>query len=304
VDKLANDYAGQPVVFLEQDVDNPLGNRYNRWWAAYGGGGSVTLPLVMVESGHQISSGHVDFYNTYKAMVDVELARPALVEIVAHSQRSGDTLQFDIQLKNLSGVPLSTFSNGATVHAIVYEDAHVGLTDRIVRAAVSTGIYPELAHGATMTFTLETGLSGVNWDKIHPLVLADYRPGGTSGAYDMLQAAFALTQTFSVQPDSLTFMIAPTDSSSPAASIRFEGPSSSSWTAVTETPWLTVTPTSGAITIQPTVSVMTSALSSGWQQGQITFTASSGSGPQLSEPVSVSAYYGPVERLYLPVVIR
>jgi uncharacterized repeat protein (TIGR01451 family) len=41
-------------------------------------------------------------------------------------------------------------------------------------------------------FTLETAeLSGVDWDRIHPIVLADYRPGGSSGAYDMLQAASA-----------------------------------------------------------------------------------------------------------------
>jgi hypothetical protein len=185
----------------------------------------------------------------------------------------------------------------------VYEDAHVGATDRIVRAAVSTGIFPELAHGATMTFTLETELSGVNWDKVHPLVLADYRPSSTSGAYDMLQAAFALTHTFSVQPDALTFLVDPTDRSTPEAAIRFDGPGVLSWTALTETPWLTVTPPSGTIAIQPTVSVITNALTSGWQQGPITFTASS-SGPNFVDQVSVSAYYGPVERLYLPAVLR
>lgn len=150
------------------------------------------LPLVMVDSGHQISNGHVDYYNTYKAMVEDELVRLAQAEIEAQCQRIGDTLHFDIQLTNLSGVTLSGSSNSATVHAIVYEDAHVGVTDRIVRAAVSTSIFPALAHGETMTFTLETELSGVDWDKIHSVVLADYRPGGSSGAYDLLQAAFAV----------------------------------------------------------------------------------------------------------------
>ncbi|MCP4541149.1 MAG: hypothetical protein GY832_28785, partial [Chloroflexi bacterium] len=184
MDQLANDYAGQPVVFVEQNVDSPLGDRSGRWWVAYGGGGSVGLPLVMADSGHQFSNGYEDFYTVYQAMVDTELARPALAEIIAYSERVGDTLHFEVQLTNLSGVSLSNASNRATVHAIVYEDDDEGVTSRIVRAAVSTAIDSALAHGKTMTFTLETTLSGVDWEKIHPLVLADYRPGGTSGAYD------------------------------------------------------------------------------------------------------------------------
>ena len=302
VDQLANDYAGQPVVFLEQDANNPLGNRIGRWWAAYGGGGVVGVPLVMVDSGHQFSNGYVDFYATYQAMVDAELARPALAEITAYSERVGDTLHFEVELTNLSGVSLSS-SNGATVHAIVYEDAHEGVTDRIVRAAVSTAINPALAHGDSMTFTLETALSGVDWDKIHPLVLADYRPGGT-GAYDMLQAALAITQTFSVQPDSLTFLVDPTDSLPPTASVYIDGPGDLSWTAVADTAWLMVSPSGGSIAVQPAVVVITSALSSGWQQGLVTFTASGGSEPQPVESVSVRAYYGSVVRIYLPSVMR
>jgi uncharacterized repeat protein (TIGR01451 family) len=188
VDQLTTEYAGQPVVFMEQDADDPVGARYSRWWAAHGGG-SVTLPLVMVDSGNQISNGYVDFYNVYKSMIDTSLARPAQAEIQASSRRSGDTLHFEVQLMNLSGVTLD-YGNGATLHALVYEDARVGLTDHFVRAATSTAI-PGLAHGETTTLTLETDLSGVDWDNIHAIVLADYRPGGSSGAYDMLQAATA-----------------------------------------------------------------------------------------------------------------
>jgi hypothetical protein len=297
VEQLASDYAGQRVVFLEQDVDSPIGSRYSRWWAAYGSGGSVTLPLVMADSGNQISNGSVDFYDTYKAMIDAELARPAQMEIQASTQRVGDTLYFDIELKNLSGVTLGS-SNSATVHAIVYEDAHVIHTDRIVRAADQTIISPALAPGATKTLTLETALSGVDWDKIHPIVLVDYRPGGSSGAYDMLQAALA-SAAFDVHPSALTFLVDPTDSTSPSTSISLEGPSTLTWTATIDTSWLTITPTSGIVTIQPTVSVVTSTLSPGWQQGLITFTTI------LSDAqVPVSAYYGTVLRAYLPVTMK
>ncbi len=292
------------MVFLEQHVVYPLGDRYSRWFAAYDGR-SYIYPLVMVDSGHQVTDGYVvSFHETYKGMVDAELGRPALARIDAYTERTGDTLRFDVELTNFSGVPLSALSNGATVHAIVYEDAHVGTTDRIVRAAVSTGITPELAHGAMMTFTLETTLSGVDWNKIHPLVLADYRPGGLTGAYDMLQATLALASPFSVRPDTLTFMVAPEDVADPAVNLQVEGISDLTWTALTSTPWLTVTPTSGTMDVAPTVSVITSALSSGWQQGQIEFTGSSDGEPRFDQEVPVRAYLGPVERVYLPLSFR
>ena len=188
---MARDYSGQLVVFLEQNVDHPVGSRYDRWWAAYSGG-SASLPLVMADSGHQISNGSVSFYNVYKGMVDAELARAVQAYIAASCRRVGNRIQISGQMTNLSGVTLSSSGNVATIHAIVYEDAHVGVTDRYVRTATSTGITSSLTNGSTMTFTLETSdLTGVNWDNLHTIVLADYRPGGSSGAYDMLQATIA-----------------------------------------------------------------------------------------------------------------
>ncbi len=193
IDQLATEYAnaGKPVVFLEQDVDTPVdSSRRSRWWAAFGTG-SVTLPLVMVDSGNQISNGFEDFYTKYKAMVDASLARPPQANITAQCQRVGNKFHFDIQVTNLSGVTLSG-SNSASVYAIVYEDgATSGLTKRYVRASAWTSIV-SLANGATGNFNLDTpDLSGVNWDKLHCVALVDYRPGGFTGAYDMLQAAFA-----------------------------------------------------------------------------------------------------------------
>jgi uncharacterized repeat protein (TIGR01451 family) len=200
VDQLANEFAaaGQSVVFLEQNIDQPLGNRIGRWWAAHGGG-SVSLPLVMVDSGQQFSNGYLgsSAHDTYKAMVDTALARPPQAELTASSQRISDRIHFDIELTNLSGVTLSS-SNAAAVHAIVYEE-HTPvdpttdhITQRIVRAVVSTNLATPLVSGATVLLTAETGELGnvVDWSKVHALVLADYRPAG-SDAYDILQAASA-----------------------------------------------------------------------------------------------------------------
>lgn len=201
VDKLATDYAaaGSPVLFLEQPVDSPLGSRYNRWWSAHSSGGSVTLPLVMLSSGHQISNGYLGqgAYDTYHAMVDAELARPAGAALVATSARVGNRLRFTVTLTNLSGVTLSP-ANGATVHALVYEQhtpvstSTDHITGRIVRAAVAQPLTTSLAQGASATFTLETEelSTVVNWAMVRTVALADYRPAGSS-AYDMLQAASA-----------------------------------------------------------------------------------------------------------------
>jgi len=72
------------------------------------------------------------------------------------------------------------------------------------------------------------------------------------------------------------------------------------WTAAVNTTWLTITPSSGSAAVHPTLSVITPSLSAGWQQGAVTFTDSNGSMGQIA----VSAYYGPVKRAYLPLVLR
>ncbi len=47
--------------------------------------------------------------------------------------------------------------------------------------------------GAARVFTLDSpALTPADWDNIHVVVIADYRPGGSSGAYDTLQAAIAI----------------------------------------------------------------------------------------------------------------
>jgi len=201
IDTLAEDYlkAGKPVVFFEQDVDNPIdGTRKNRWWRSYlafgGNPSGAMLPWVMTDSGSQVIFGETGptFYNYSTAMIDASLARPPQAGITAQVQRVGNSFHFDVQVTNLSGVTLSP-SNEATVYGIVYEEgATDGLTSRYVRAAASTGI-SSLASGATASFALDTSalsLSGVQWSHLHPVVLVDYRPGGSSGQYDMLQAAF------------------------------------------------------------------------------------------------------------------
>lgn len=301
MDQLANEYANERVVFVEQDVDNTVGLRYGRWWTAHDGEGSAMLPIVMVDSGHQISNGYEDFYSVYKSMVDSALSRPPQAEIKAYHQRVDDTLYVYGELTNLSGVSLSS-QNSATLHAIIYEDAQIGSTSRFVHAAPWSSIHPALAPRKTMTFTLSATLSGVNWDNIHALALADYRPG--EGAYDMLQAAATQTPAVSVQPAQLTFLLDPNDTTQPGTLVSFEGPHILNWTATESPEWVTLSSLSGSVSEQVLVSVSPAALSSGWQNGYITFDASSISGLHFEERVHVRAYYGPLETVYLPILMR
>jgi hypothetical protein len=192
VEQLAQDYAGKSVVFLEYDVDSSaLYPREGRWWHAHGSG-TVQLPLIMVDSGNQITNGSEDFYNKYKSMVDASLSRDAQAAIVASGERMGDTLHFDVQMTNQGSVTLGP-SNYATVWAIVYEVFDTSgagrLTKRFVHAVASTSLSADIAPGGTGSYTLDTGtLSGVDWDNLRAIVLVDYLPSGLSGAYDMLQA--------------------------------------------------------------------------------------------------------------------
>jgi len=303
VDQLAQDYAGQPVVFLEYDVDNAPYSRVSRWWAAFDGG-STTLPMVMVDSGNQISSGYVDFYDEYKAMVDRALARPARAEVQAYWWRVGDKVGFYVQVTNLSDVTLSSSANSAAVHGIVYEDAHVGVTDRFVRAAVSTPIVSELGPNATGTYTMETSeLIGVNWDRLHFVVLVDYRPLGSEGAYDMLQAAeaYRVDAPFGVRPEEVGLMVDPEGASESSVSLSLEGAGFVSWVVTGKESWINVTPSSGPITVRPVISVAAGDLAKGWQEGEVRFETADG---LFGDQVVVKAYYGEVKRAYLPGIMR
>jgi hypothetical protein len=53
---------------------------------------------MVVDSGNRISNGYVNFYDTYKAMVDSSLAQMPQADIAAYYTRVGDKLAFDVSL--------------------------------------------------------------------------------------------------------------------------------------------------------------------------------------------------------------
>jgi len=289
------------VVFLEYDVDAGFSSRYSLWWAAFRGSQAI-LPLVMVDSGNQISYGHVEYNSVYKAMVDASLIRAAQAEMQAFAWREGNKVDFYVQLQNLTDITLSP-SNWARVHGIIYEDIRAGVTDRYVRATVSASI-TNLTPNASAQFRFETAdLNGVNWDNLHYIVLADYKPPESPGAFDMLQAvrAISLPAPFYIQPNPHTFLIDPAKPTTPSAILNIKGVNFLSWSATENISWLAISPTNGDMNTKPIITVDTAILSPGMQQGVITFTTTDS---YFSEEVTVGAYYGPIEYLYLPSVNR
>jgi len=286
--------AGTQVLFLEQDVDLPKGKRLDRWWAAQTGSGTVYLPLVMVDSGHQSSSGsQADFKVAYRKLVDAEVARPPRAELEAYTRQVGARMRIYARLKNTAGTALSSAINGATLHALVWENKHVGVTDRIVRAAPWTAISQEVAPESEYSATLETAdLAGVSWSSLHVVALADYRPGGEP-AYDMLQAALARPAALAAEPTAVTVTIEANDRQDRSVPVRLLGPYVLSWTASADVPWILASPDAGPISAQPSVIVAAQRLAPGWQHGVVTFTASSEDGMSLAQTVPVSAFSGP-----------
>jgi hypothetical protein len=296
VDALAAEYsnAGTQVLFLEQDVDLPKGKRQDRWWASYTGSSTVYLPLVMVDSGHQISNGsQADFKATYRRLVDAELARPPQVDLEAYTRQVGARMRIYARLKNTAGITLSSASNGATLHALVWEDKRVGVTGRIVRAAPWIAVSGEVAPDGEYTATLETpDLAGVSWSSLHAVALADYRPGSGT-AYDMLQGALAQPAALAAEPTTVTVAIEANDRGDRLVPLLLRGPFVLNFTASADVPWITVSPDAGPISAQPAVIVAAQRLSPGWQHGVVTFTASSEDGMSLAQTVPVSAFSGP-----------
>jgi hypothetical protein len=207
-----------------------------------------------------------------------------------------------VQATNLSDGVLGE-ANGASVHAMVYQDTAGRATHRFVRAAVAQGIASLLVQ-ETATFVLQTAdLTDVGWDQLHCVVAVDCRPGGASGAYDMLQAALALpaSESLRVRPETLMFEVRSGDTVGPTASVWVEAVAPLPWSVTSSTTWLSATPSSGTTSEQVTVAVRKDALVSGLQDGVLTFTSGDG---RHSRELNVHVTYAGLMRVYLPLLAR
>ena len=262
------------------------------------GGGFGALPMVMVDSGLSAKSGPGPYVSGYSTMVDNSMVREPKAEVQALWVRQGNKAKFTVQVKNLSGVTLSS-SNEATVHVIVYLQQHVYLTSRLVVFAAHAAI-SSLANGATGAYNLETDdLTSVDWDKLHYIALVDYIPNSTTGKYDMLQAAVA--EPAEVQPDELRFLVDNDDPSVPPQFAKVIAPSSLTWNTSESASWLTVTPGNGNPSTLPQFTVSKAALVAGWQQTSVSFTSPDSA---FTDSVTVKVFLGELSQIFLPATMK
>ena len=301
----AGEYQNKPVVFLEYNGSSPNPLRINRFWAATA---MATLPYAMADSGSRFFSpsggaGTAQlFYNEYKKMLDAELARPPQADVIATWKRVGDQVTLTVTLTNLSGVTLSS-GNSATVQGLMYINKKISITNRYV-LQVTQGNISSLAPGQTATYTLPfTTMNGTDWSKVEFLALVDYRPGGNTGPYDMLQAAKAqqesTPQIITVSPGAMMVMTDPAGAGEPDLVVDLQGAGGTSWTASSGEAWLLTTPSAGTGPGQVHLTLDKAAMAPGWQQGTVTFTTSGG-----SNQVTVQAYLGTITTLQIPLVSR
>jgi Viral BACON domain len=302
------------VVFVGYDTDTDVAvRRKDRFYAAEPSPGS--LPHIMVDSGQQVSWGinFPDLDVEYHRLIDAELGRDPQAAITAEYKRVSNHFEITAKVTNQSGTTLLTSTNKARVHAVVYEtftnatrpaDA---LVNNVGRATYWSSITKALANGATDSYTIVTPeMSAVNWDNLHVLVMVDYVPGGGTGPYDMLQAAFAQPNAaYTIAPTSLTFLVnskAPADKTSP---VRINSASTTmNWSAAADASWLSVSPATAKAGTPALVKVTAGGLAAGTQNGSITFTITDVGGYSRTENVPVTAYLGVIREINLPYIRR
>ncbi len=208
VDGLAKSYAGDPVLFLQYELDSTVSRaRHDRFMAAWQLDKSPAerepaTPHTMVDSGQHISYGERDFLVDFRKMIDEEMPRQAGAIIDAVRERPDSrTILLQAQVTNISTTTLQTIENGATLHAVLYEgnrNLHYGTT---VHAAQVVQLDEPLEPGQTRLFDLVFDVPrGVNGSLLDVAVLLDYLPPGGNGRWDMLQAAIAQTRELPPSP--------------------------------------------------------------------------------------------------------
>jgi hypothetical protein len=183
---LKAEFADDNVLIIEQNVDDPLGGRLERWLEANTSTGTIYLPLVMTDSGHDISSGEENYEHVYSEMITDSLQRPATASMAVETTRTGSILRFDVRLTNRSGTTLSA-ANDATLTALLWQEPFDPEAVPFISKARSTTI-PTLADGATGELVLDVSLTGLDTSRVGWVLIADYQPTGSAHPWDTLQA--------------------------------------------------------------------------------------------------------------------
>ncbi len=223
---LMETFREQPVLFLEQPVDQPQGNRYQRWLKKFNRKESVTLPFVMLDSGDQLASGPMEESNmqemirkamtrpsparleaethlipSYREMMQKAASPGSSIRLDEETYRAGSIFRVFLKITNTLSETITWEKHRASLQILVYDTVPVPFAGFPVRAMVSTEIFQDLKPGVTMPVILETPdlnrvlnsfyRGKIPWERLQVVALADYMPQGMNGAYDQLAAAKA-----------------------------------------------------------------------------------------------------------------
>ncbi len=294
VQRLAAEMSGPSVVFLSHTWDGS-GTREQRVFAA--NPPSPYFPIVLVSSGHAVFSGPTSPYATYRSMVEADLARPASGELEAWWERDGDDVVVWATLRNAGGVTLSQAANGAAFTAMVYEPIYEFPFQDPVRGVAAVPLSVPVDPGSTAQFEARVvGPPVSDWSNAAVVALVDYQPAGTTGPYDVVQAARAAPARLEVQPADVLFIVPPGATAPAERPLALSGPPVLAWTATTDAPWLEVDPATGTLPAAPVVRLLTDRLPGGNVDATVTVEAN-GAGMSFSEAVPVRIVTGrPIRR--------
>lgn len=238
----------------------------------------------MIDSAREFETGAgSDVYDVYKGMIGRSQERTAEAVISATYARTGDTVTIKATVTNLSTVTLSV-QNKAAVQAIVYEDYRASKTGHAGRGSAKTDI-SYLRPGRSETFMITVNLTNVdNYDKLHYIVLVDYKTTGAkdAGVYDQLQAAVAVPGdvtppvAFTVSPATLSYTVKTGDATIPTNTVSIGGGTGQNWTASADQDFVLLSTTAGSVPGSIDVTIDKSKLVLGTQTALILITDSTG----------------------------
>jgi hypothetical protein len=185
---------GEPVLLLGYDVGpyeepNPdLGERRKRWRQVFGDK-SALLPLIMVQSGAEVTQGrHKSFHDKYLSMIRSAQQKKPTAQLSASLKRSDQTLTASIQLRNM-GETLSE-KNKASVRLFFYDDAttiHLAHTPRIIETIpLIEPVSTDQEVSFRLTYNVPTEIDAAS---LHLAVIVEHLD--SNGRWTIAQGTFA-----------------------------------------------------------------------------------------------------------------
>ncbi len=284
VRRLAAELSGPRVVLLAHTWGS-AGTREQRVLTAHPD--SAYFPIVMASSGHALFTGPSSPYDTYRGMIESDLARTAGGELAAWWRRDGNDVAVWATLRNAGAATLSLAANSAAFTARIYEQTYESPFQDPVRGATAVPLTAPVAPGATAQLQARLLAPAVaDWSRAAVVALVDCRSAVTKGPYDVVQAARAAPAGLYAAPTEVAVVVARGASAPVERSLALSGPPVLAWTVTTGAPWLEVEPAAGTLPAGPVVRVRSDRLPAGHAEAIVTLVAS-GAGMSFTQTVPV-----------------